>query len=373
MFPVPFLFGLLLGSLPLGAAEGLSRESARLHPGKLDFHFRQTVAGLDTEHTNLIWWSPVFKGGVGVIDNGVRRVRYGGGFLRWPVSSGWPGELIAGAEVVETEAGEDYEIQAEYRLSPGLGLGGGLVRRESAAPEVTFLKAAFRGSPGSWHAILETQFQELGEQWSPGGYAALYNPRYMVVAGHDGEQVRAAAGYLAPEGRPRYRPSLEVLYFDHSVGDLTGPEVIFINGTLNYGGGFLSHPARLGRAMGPTGLEFGNPISFLWGEGPWNRQLDVWELGGLGDLRIFRVRRPDGTTSTTYEALAFPLQLDGRPGPGDGLFIGVAYKDLSYRKNDPGILTGWTGQVDFLRFAVDFEYFLESGDVRINLGVIDRF
>ena len=84
--------------------------------------------------------------------------------------------------------------------------------------------------------------EQIDDYIEAGGYAALYNPRYMAVVGHDGEQLRAAAGYLAPESRPRYRPSLEVLYFDHTVGELTGPEVIFINGTLKYGGGFLSQP-----------------------------------------------------------------------------------------------------------------------------------
>ncbi len=59
------------------------------------------------------------------------------------------------------------------------------------------------------------------------------------------------------------RPAVEVLYVDNTIGHFSGTRNLFANVTLKYGGGFLSHPARLGRAMGPQGTEYGNPLGFL--------------------------------------------------------------------------------------------------------------
>ena len=42
--------------------------------------------------------------------------------------------------------------------------------------------------------------------------------------------------------------------------------------------------------MGPQGLEFGNPLGFLFPT--WNRRLEVWELGKLGAARFERIEYP---------------------------------------------------------------------------------
>jgi hypothetical protein len=196
----------------------------------------------------------------------------------------------------------------------------------------------------------------------------------MLVVGSDGEQRRATIAGMAPKSEgSSWRPVLEAVWVDEGIGDLPGPEVLFVNGTLGFRDGFLSHAARLGRAMGPTGLEYANPLGFLSGIGPWNRRLDTWELGGLGDFRLFRVERPNGLTTAVWEALVFPLQLAGREGALDGLFAGGTYRTSSGSSDDPGILAGYFGLVGFLRLGFAVEWSLESEEERVTLGIIDPF
>ena len=195
-----------------------------------------------------------------------------------------------------------------------------------------------------------------------------------MVVGDDGEQRRATVAWMAPKSEDSpWRPVLEGIWIDNGIGEQAGPEVLFVNGTLGFRKGFLSHPARLGRAMGPTGLEYANPLGFLWGNGPWNRRLDTWELGGLGDFRLFRVKRPNGITSAVWEALVFPLQLASWKGPLDGLFVGATYRTLTGTDDDPGLLAGYRDKVGFLLLALAVEAGLESDDLRATLGIIDTF
>jgi hypothetical protein len=239
---------------------------------------------------------------------------------------------------------------------------------------VGFGKAVHRGQVGSWRTILELQFQEVGSETSPGGYVALYEDRFMAVFGDDGEQRRGTLAFMAPKSEgSAWRPVMEALWIDENIGDLPGPEVLFVNGTLAFRDGFLSHPARLGRAMGPTGLEFANPLGFLAAAGPWNRRLDPWELGGLGDVRLFRVERPNGVTSHAWEALVYPLQLAGQKGALDGIFVGGSFRTLTNAEDDPGLIAGFLGPVTFLRVGLAVDYGFESEDLRATLAVIDPF
>jgi hypothetical protein len=363
---------LTLGTaLPSGAA---ASDGVALHepwkPGKLDVNLHDSD---DLERINFMWWSPVVKAGVGVQDVAGVETVYGGGFVR-AVMGSRKLELIAGGEVLDRDDVEDAELQAELRVPYGFGFGGGVVNAENDAVDVTFGKTVHRGQLGNWHTILELQLQEVGTESSPGGYVALYEDRFMAVYGDDGEQRRATLAFMAPksEGSP-WRPVLEGIWVDEDIGDRRGLKVVFVNGTLGFRDGFLSHPARLGRAMGPTGLEFANPLGFLAAAGPWNRRLDTWELGGLGDVRLFRVERPNGVTSEVWEALVYPLQIAGRKGPLDGVFLGATYRTLTNTDDDPGLLAGWFGPVSFLRVGLALDYGFQSDDARATLGVIDPF
>jgi len=156
------------------------------------------------------------------------------------------------------------------------------------------------------------------------------------------------------------------------VGDRPGPKVLFANATLGFTGGFLSHPARLGRAMGPAGLEFGNPLGYL--TPTWNRRLDTWEMGGIADFRISGTETPAGLRTVTFEALVFPFQLRSGDSLADRFFLGATFTDRSRGGNDvAGAMAGYFGKISFLTVSVAGEYAPETGDRRLHLGLIDTF
>jgi hypothetical protein len=218
--------------------------------------------------------------------------------------------------------------------------------------------------------ILEVQGQHVGDETSPGGYVALFTEQLMGVVGTDGEQWRVTGAFIAPDRKQLFRPTVEVLYVDNSIGQFNGPRSIFANATLKYEGGFLSHPARLGRAMGPQGLEFGNPLGFLFPT--WNRRLEVWEMGSLGDFRAERIRFPNHTTQERYEALLFPFQFDQSPSILDHLFAGAAYLN-SPNKDTPALLGGFLGVIGFLKVALGVEVELHPSQTSVVVGLIDAF
>lgn len=352
------------------AAEGLSFTTPVLHPGKLDFHLHGTRTGTEQ---NWMWWTPSIKAGYGSLspDQG-DDTRYYGGFFRPLAARPQLGDLILGIERLEAPAGDDLEIEAEYRLPQGIGIGGGLVDREGDRNDIRFGKLSYRSQGKGWRTITTVQLQEVGEETSPGGYLALFDDELMVVAGHDGEQWRTTFGYIAPPpAAGRLRPAVEVLYVDNTVGDRPGPKTLFANATLGFSGGFLSHPARLGRAMGPTGLEFGNPLGFL--TPIWNRRLDTWEMGGLAGFRIAGTETPTGLRTVTWEALAFPFQWAGGDSLADRFFAGATFTERSRGNDVAGAVAGYYGRISFLTVTLAGEYEPETGDRRLHLGLIDTF
>jgi hypothetical protein len=358
-----------------GTPEGLSFTDPLLHPGKLDFHYRATpgVSEFDT-----MWWTPSIKGGFGSTSpNRADDTRFGGAFFRPLASRPAAGDLIVGIEGVSSPASKDFEAEAEYRHPSGFALGGGFVQRTKSVQDVRFVKASYRGQVSGWHSILTVQGQRTAEKTSPGGYVALYDDRFLLVAGDDGEQWRADFGYVAPAGSGAtgaLRPAAEVLYVDNSIGRTPGPKTLFANLTLGFKGGFLSHPARLGRAMGPTGLEFGNPLGFL--NPTWNRRLDPWEMGSLADFRVTGLETPAGQRTLTYEGVVFPFQpfqLDRRASCLGNLFAGLSYTHKSFAKEVPGVLVGFLGKVSFLQLSLGAEYDWRTHDKTVNVGLIDAF
>ncbi len=347
--------------------EGPLSDSPLLHPGKLDFHFTRADAA---DNYNFIVWTPVFKGGVGTTDvHGGANIQYVGGFVRPFTGNPDLGDLILGFHHVDAPAGNDYEFQGEYRLPMGLGVGGGYVSR-NVGPDTGFGKISYRNKVNDWNYILSAQLQEDNDDVAPGGYAAVHNEHLMVAGGTDGEQWRAAVGYVSPEGEGPLRPAAEVLYVDNTIGDLPGAKFLFVNGTLKFGGGFLSHPARLGRAMGPQGLEYGNPLGFL--QPTWNRCLDVWELGSLVNVRFQRREFPNETVSEKYEAVAFPFQFDQQDNCLDRVFVGGFGDRTPAEGRTGGILAGIVGKLGFLNVNLAVEQDLETGETRAFVGAIAK-
>jgi hypothetical protein len=366
MLPIVFL----LVAPGLEADEGLNFTNPVLHPGKLDFHLHDTRAATEQ---NWMWWTPSVKAGFGLLspDKG-DDTRYYGGFFRPLAARPKLGDLIVGVERLEAPAGDDLEIEAEYRFPAGFAFGAGMLDRKGDANDIRFAKLSYRSQGKGWRTIATLQAQEVGEETSPGGYLALFDDELMLVAGHDGEQWRGTFGYVAPQPKAgRVRPAVEVLYVDNGVGDRPGPKVLFANATLGFSGGFLSHPARLGRAMGPTGLEFGNPLGFL--TPTWNRRLDTWEMGGIADFRIVGSETPAGLRTLTYEALAFPFQLVSGDSLADRFFVGATFTERSKGNDVAGAMAGYYGKISFLTVTLAGEYEPETGDRRLHLGLIDTF
>lgn len=349
--------------------EGLSFDDPLLEPGKLDLLFRTRS---EVGESNLMWWSPVVKAGAGRIDpDGADPTTYAGGYVRPLQAFEGAGELIVGALEVEDAAGESSEeLQAEYRFPFGLGVGAGTVDRPDAAPDVRFAKVTYRDRLGDVHLVLEGQVQETGDETEPGGYAGLHDEVWLGVVGHDGEQWRATLNYIAPESDGLLRPAIEGLYVDSSVGALDGPKLLFVNGTLKFRGGFLSHPASLGRAMGPQGLEYGNPLGFL--QPTWNRRLDTWELGGVVDLRLVHTELPDGETVADYEVLAYPWQVSEVEGPLGAVLVG-GFRSERPDEDTEGVLVGYSGGAGFLQLSVTVHWEVDTGDLAAVVGLIDWF
>ena len=324
--------------------EGISHAARE---GKADLFFRQQ--GSDYE-SNAIWWNEAFKGGAGGIDLPTGgSANFIGAYVNPKFDT--KGSAVIGGLIVDSPTVEGFELQGEYRFPDGFGAGFGIVENENG-PDIWFSKATLRSNNDHLSWILEVQAQEFGDHVSPGGYACVYNDVGMVVVGSDGEQQRITAGVIA--NKPmcgQLRPAFEALFVDNSIGEFDGTKFLFLNGTLGYSGGFLSHQARLGRAMGPQGLEFGNPLGFL--RPSWNRRLNTWELGGLANFRGVRTQFPDGSVSERYELLGFPFQ------PGNGnviprLFFGGSWS--SVRDIDGwGLTAGFNGKLAFLNVALAVE------------------
>lgn len=351
------------------SGEGLSFGNAYIHPGKADFHYLHTRA---TEEYNFIGWSPGFKGGAGHIDSDTAgQTNYSGGYLRPLLPENGKGELILGFLQVDTETTYSHEFQGEYRFPVGLGFGGGSVSRSNGGSDIEFGKITYRDQWSDWDYILETQFQETGREESAGGYGAIYNDQWMLTYGNDGDQWRSALGYITPENKSMFQPTMEVLYTDNTIGPVDGTQVVFVNATLKFQGGFLSHPSRLGRAMGPTGLEYGNPLGFL--TPTWNRRLDVWELGGLADLRLERIRTAADVVTQKCEALIYPFQFDQRNNLLDIFYLGGFYSYASNAEEATGIMGGLFGKLSFLNAGIGADHNLETDETRVFAGLIDKF
>jgi hypothetical protein len=295
--------------------DGLQATNPLLHPGMLDFYQQVNDGGA---WTNLALWTPVFRGGVGRIDpEHGPPTDYAGGFLRALTAAPNVGDLILAGQTLRRAGATAWEAQAEYRLPTGvllpgsIGVGGGYAARDRFGPDIRFAKLSYRDELGvGWRAIASVQSQEVGHATSPGGYAALYNSQLMFAGGIDGEQWRTAMGYVHPATAGKVRPAFELFYVDETVGSSGGVKFLLATATLGYQGwGFLSHDSRLGRALGPQGLEFRNPNGFL--QPMWNRLFDVAEVGDLLNGRVTETRDALGLISRDWQIVGFPFQFGG--------------------------------------------------------------
>lgn len=96
---------------PVFASPGISFDNKYMHPGKADFHYLHTKT---TDEYNLIWWSPGFKGGAGLIESDTSNpTNYSGGYFRPLLPKDDNGELIFGYLQVDTASTYSHEFQGE--------------------------------------------------------------------------------------------------------------------------------------------------------------------------------------------------------------------------------------------------------------------
>ena len=304
-------------------AQADNTDSPYFKGGKLDaFYDRQNNGSFQV---NSILWTPVVKGGHGIIvsETGAKDINYYGGFVRPLLTHPEWGDLILGAQDVIQGDKNQTEMQGEYRLPFGLGIGGGFVDREANSQDVKFAKISFRNKWQDVNYILSTQWQRYQNQDYAGGYVALYNQSLMVSWGNDGEQWRSTLAYMASDrGEKNLRPAFELFYVDNSIGNVYGSKDLIVTGSLGFRKGFLGNESRLGRAMGPTGVEFSNPQGYL--SPNFTRRQTVWEVGDFASFRFTHKTLPNGNREETLETAIYPLQfLLGNDNLLSALFVGV--------------------------------------------------
>ena len=293
--------------------------------GKIDSNFNRYDNG-DFAVNNFLW-TPVFKGGAGtsISETGGQDVNYYGGYARPLLTKPELGELFLGAQQVLQGDRISSEVQGEYRLPNGLGVGGGFVDRSQSVQDAKFASVSYKNHWQDINYIITTQWQSFAGRDYGGGYVAAFNKEWMLSYGNDGEQWRSTFGYVAPQITEMLRPALEVLYVDNTIGKIGADKTLMVSGSLGFSKGFLSHEARLGRAMGPTGMQFSNPLGYLnTGTDPtFNRRAETWELGGLFNFRYINASDASGKPRTeTFEANMFPAQFFGIDNLLSAVFIG---------------------------------------------------
>ncbi len=345
-------------------------ESPYFKGGKLDAYYDRQDNG--DFRVNSMLWAPGIKGGYGAIvpeQNQSQPIHYYGGFVSPLLPHPELGNLVLGAQEISQGDSNQTEVQGEYRLPFGLGLGAGFVDRKFSNQDVRWAKIAYRGLWGDIHYILATQWQRFQAKDYPGGYLAVYNPQLMATWGSDGEQWRTSFGYVAPDqGKDKFRPALEVFYVDNSIGQLDGPKDLWVTGSLGFRKGFLGHESRLGRAMGPTGVEMANPIGYL--NPNFNRRLTAWEVGDLVNFRFIHTTLPNGKRVETLETALYPMQLLA-PGTWlDTLFVGVGNTSPNPVQDGVSGIFGYHQRIGHFESSIRVQHDFDRDDTSLFVSVI---
>ncbi|MGZ5071465.1 MAG: hypothetical protein ACXWF8_19225 [Methylobacter sp.] len=336
--------------------------------GKIDTFYDRKDNG--DFQTNEFLWTPVFKGGHGVIvsENGGQDTNYFGGYARPLLIRPDLGDLFLGAQEVLQGDSKQTEAQGEYRLPNGLGIGGGFVDRKFSNQDVKFAKVSYQNQWQGIRYIMSTQWQNFAGQDYPGGYVGLYNKALMATWGSDGEQWRSSFGYIGPESNSILRPAVEVLYIDNSIGKVSGSKDLMISGSLGFRKGFLSHEARLGRAMGPTGMQFTNPQAHL--QPTFNRRLTAWELGELVDFRYINKALPNAGREETFEAVIFPGQLLRDTSLLSSVFVGTGVTSPNPGANGTSGIIGYLQRFKHVESNVRVQHDFDRDDTSLYFGAI---
>lgn len=366
-------------------------------PAKVDF-----ITTFKEKYTNAnaFFWSKSLKAGFGTVYKGDTSgvAHYGGAWFRPLSFTKYKGDLIIGANYsMPTPAAAFWDVQVEHRHAFGLTYGGGAYQLGITKKSINYWgKIGFRKTIKKWSFIVSVQVTPLTngskntlEHIGPGGYAALYHPVFMIVGGYTynhpngttvAPQFRTALGLMSPKVGAKYRPVFEALYIDNNVNDFKGARYLWVNATLGFDGGFLSHDARLGRAMGPTGLEYGNPLGFLANPSTvinWNRKLNTWEMGRMVNFRMENFVLPTKDYNGYAQFVVNPFQFDDKVNLLDPFFLGAEYlynyKDAAKTlTSQGGFLLGYFYNVKAFSATAGVEYVVKTKQPVITIGMIYR-
>lgn len=307
---------------------------------------------------NFILRQPLLVGGVSydALD-GAADVAAFGAVARPVACASGRGEFVLGGNYLASADSRQWEAQAKYVASSGIGMGAGFARLE-AAGDTWFVNAIASGQRGALNYHFSPLIQENADGLSLGGYAAFHTDHFFLGGGSDGEHWRVIGAWSANNGDDStIDPSIEVLFVDHGIGRLDGEKFLFVNGSLKRNAGFLSTGSRLGRALGPQGLQFANPVAFL--SQPWSRTVDVWETGGIMNLRLARRVLPGGETTSLAQTVIFPMEVLARDSRFRGLLAGIQHERESLRSTS--VLFGHAGRVGRATLNVVGSYDIDEG------------
>jgi len=166
------LMSLMLAHSAVNAGDYI--QSPYFKGGKIDSNFNRYDNG-DFSVNNFLW-SPVFKGGAGTIisETGGQDVNYYGGFARPLLTKPKLGDLFLGVQQVLQGDRISTEVQGEYRLPNGLGLGGGFVDRSQSVQDAEFVKVSYQNQWRDIKYIVSSQWQSFAGKDYGGGYVAVY-------------------------------------------------------------------------------------------------------------------------------------------------------------------------------------------------------
>ena len=327
--------------------------------------FRLGVAN-DAVDGNFILRQPFLVGGVSydALD-GAADVAAFGAVVRPVADPSGRGELAFGANYLASADFRQWEAQAKYVASSGFGMGAGFARL-GIAGDTWFVNATARGRRGTLSYHISPLVQDNPDGPSFGGYAALHTDHLFLGGGSDGEHWRVLGAWSADNGDDSaIDPSIEILFVDHGIGRLDGERFLFVNGSLKRNAGFLSTKSRLGRALGPQGLQFANPVAFL--SQPWSRTVDVWETGGIMNLRLARRAIRGERTTTLAQVVVFPMQALAGGVRFHGLLAGVQHERESLRSTS--VLIGHAAPLGHASVSIVGSYDIDQSRLSGVLGI----
>jgi hypothetical protein len=371
------------------AIKRAQRFAKNFGPAKVDF-----ITTFKEKYTNAnaFFWSKSLKAGFGTVYKGDTSgvAHYGGAWFRPLSFTKYKGDLIIGANYsMPTPAAAFWDVQIEHRHAFGLTYGGGAYQLGITKQSINYWgKVGFRKTIKNWSFIVSAQVTPLTngsinllDRIRPGGYAAIYHPTFMVTGGYAFTQFRTGLAIMSPKEGAKYRPVFDAIYIDNNVGRFTGARYLWVNSTLGFDGGFLSHAARLGRNMGPTGLEYGNPLGFLANPAAvinWNRKLNTWEMGHMVNFRLENFVLPNKNYNGYAQLVVNPIEFLKTKHPLlDPIFIGVefiyTYAEASKTlTKQGGFLLGYFYNVKQFSATAGVEYVVKTKQPVITIGMIYR-